>query len=98
MSAAWIPIFGYLEQHRKELAPQVPPGFFLRQRGRPWIGVAVYVAAIAAGWFINPWLAICGFVAMVVFHAFTSEGMAGDPSREQVRDPVDALGNAGPAT
>ena len=76
MSAAWIPIFGHLERHRSSLTPEVPAGYFRGQRSRPWIGVFAYILAVAAGWWINPWVAIAVFVAMVIYHAVTSEGVA----------------------
>lgn len=75
MSAAWIPIFPYLERHRERLAPDVPRGYFAAQRSRPWIGVAAYAAAIAGGVLLTPWLGVAIFVALVVFHAWTSEGV-----------------------
>lgn len=40
MSAAWIPIFPYLERHRERLALDVLPGVFASQRSRPWVGIA----------------------------------------------------------
>lgn len=76
MSAAWVPIFPYLERHRPKLAPTVPAGYFYAQRSRPWIGVLAYVVAILVGWLINPWLAILIFVLMVSYHAWTSEGVS----------------------
>lgn len=76
MSAAWVPVFPYLERQRAKLAPTVPAGYFHEQRRRPWIGVVAYAVAILAGWLINPWLAILIFVLMVVYHAWTSEGVS----------------------
>ena len=76
MSAAWVPIFPYLERQRAKLAPTVPSGYFHAQRSRPWIGVFAYVVAILVGWLINPWLAILIFVLMVIYHAWTSEGVS----------------------
>lgn len=77
MSAAWIPIFPYLERHRERLAPAVPQGYFEAQRSRPWIGVASYVAAIGAGVLVSPWVGIGIFVLIVIYHAWTSEGIGG---------------------
>ena len=77
MSAAWLPIFPHLERCRETLAPKVPPGYFGRQRSRPWFGVTAYLVAITAGWLVTPWLAIAIFVLMVVYHARTSEGVRG---------------------
>lgn len=75
MSAAWIPIFPYLERHRERLAPDVPAGYFAAQRSRPWVGVASYAAAIAAGLLVTPWVGIGIFVVIVAYHAWTSEGI-----------------------
>ena len=75
MSLAWAPLFPYLERHRRELAPEVPTGFFGKQRSRPWVGVLAYTAAIFLGWFVSPWIAIIIFVLMVAYHAWTSEGI-----------------------
>lgn len=75
MSAAWLPIFPYLERNRQQLAPDVPGGYFANQRSRPWIGVVAYLVAILAGWFFNPSIGIAIFVLMVAYHAWTSEGV-----------------------
>lgn len=75
MSAAWIPLFPYLERNGERLTPAVPAGYFRQQRIRPWFGVVAYIGAIAAGWFLSPWAAITGFVAMIAYHAWTSEGL-----------------------
>lgn len=74
MSAAWAPIFPYLERHRARLAPDVAPGYFAAQRSRPWIGVASYAAAIAAAFLVSPWVSIGIFILIVAYHAWTSEG------------------------
>lgn len=74
MSAAWLPIFPYLERHRARLAPDTPEGFFQSQRSRPVVGIVAYVLAAALGWLVNPMVAIGLFVLMVGYHAWTSEG------------------------
>jgi uncharacterized membrane protein len=75
MSAAWLPIFPYLERHRGRLASATTDGFFRRQRTRPIVGVIAYCAAALFGWFIAPALGIAVFVLMVSYHAWTSEGV-----------------------
>lgn len=77
MSAAWAPIFPYLERHRARLAPDVPTGYFAAQRSRPWIGVASYAAAIASAYLVSPWVSIGIFVLLVIYHAWTSDGFGG---------------------
>ncbi|WP_158266274.1 TMEM175 family protein [Allosphingosinicella deserti] len=74
MSAAWAPIFPYLERHRERLAPAVPGGYFRAQRSRPWFGAAAYGLAIVAGTIGSPWLAVVIFLLIVLYHAWTSEG------------------------
>lgn len=75
MSAAWIPLFPYLERHRQRLAPDVPPGYFAAQRSRPWVGVASYASAVGAGMFVAPWFGIAIFLLIVIYHAWTSDGL-----------------------
>jgi uncharacterized membrane protein len=84
MSAAWVPMFPYLERHRERLAPGVWPGYFSAQYARPWIGLVLYVAAIFAALAISPWAAVGIFVLAVAYHALTSDGRwcSGVRSRE----------------
>lgn len=95
MSAAWAPVFPYLERHRDRLAPDVRPGYFAAQRSRPWFGVAAYVAAIAAGLLISPWAAIGIILLIVTYHAWTSEGLGGGrdprPGDGGAPDPTESL-------
>ena len=74
MSLAWAPVFPYLERHRARLAPHVPVGYFAAQRSRPWVGFICYLAAIASGLLISPWLGMTFFFVILVYHAITSEG------------------------
>lgn len=80
MSAAWLPLFPYLERRSALLRSPRSAGYFHRQATRPMIGVTAYIGAAAAGWFIAPLLAIIIFVAMIFYHAWTSEG-SGDLDR-----------------
>jgi uncharacterized membrane protein len=80
MSAAWLPIFPYLERHRERLASVATDGFFRRQRFRPIVGIAAYVSAAVFGWFIAPAVGVAIFVLMVAYHAWTSEGVANQAS------------------
>ena len=76
MSAAWLPIFPYLDRHRERLATVTIDGFFRRQRFRPIVGVAAYAAAALLGWFVAPIVGVAIFVLMVAYHAWTSEGLS----------------------
>lgn len=73
MSAAWVPLFPYLRDRRHLVDPEVPAAYFHEQRARPWTGVALYSVAALLG-FVHPMLGLLLFVAMVVYHALTSEG------------------------
>jgi uncharacterized membrane protein len=75
MSAAWLPVFPYLHRHRQLAHGHVPELEFRRQYSRPVVGVACYAAAGVLGWYVSPWLAIAVFVGMVVYHAWTSQGV-----------------------
>lgn len=75
MSAAWLPIFPYLHKNRHLAYDDVPDTEFRGQYSRPIVGVAAYVLAGILGWFVNPWLAIIIFVGMVLYHAWTSQGL-----------------------
>lgn len=74
MSAAWLPIFPYLDRNPTLLASTRPAGSLRREAARPVIGMAICVAAAGLGWTVSPWLAIGLFVVLVAFHAQTSEG------------------------
>jgi len=76
MSAAWLPVFRYLDRHPELANHDVPPGAFAEQANRPVVGVLLYALAALLGWFVNPLLAIALFVVMVVYHAWTSEGIS----------------------
>lgn len=76
MSAAWIPVFPYLERHRAMLAPSAPQGYFASQNSRPWVGVVAYLFAILAAVMLSPWAGIAVLMLIVGFHAATSEGLS----------------------
>lgn len=73
MSAAWLPIFPYLRDHPELAAEGSPPMYFHLQRTRPWTGVALYLLGAVVGAFY-PVVGLLLFVAMMMFHAVTSEG------------------------
>jgi uncharacterized membrane protein len=74
MSVTWIPVFSYLKKHAELLQDHSSPDFFRKQSIRPWVGVICYsIAAIGGRYF--PLLGITIFLLMVVYHAYTSEGV-----------------------
>ena len=75
MSAAWLPVFPYLNRHPELVDPQLPTGIFAQQFIRPIVGVALYALAALLGWWIDPMAGIAIFAAMIVYHAWTSEGV-----------------------
>jgi uncharacterized membrane protein len=75
MSAAWLPVFQHLARHPDLLRPELPATTFASQVLRPAIGIMLYIAATALGWFVHPLLAIGIFVFIVGYYAWTSQGI-----------------------
>lgn len=84
MSAAWLPVFWYLNRHPGLVRSDVPPGMFAAQLIRPTMGVLLYVVAALAGWIVHPYAAIAIFFFMVGYYAWTSQGV----SRRWGTDPM----------
>ena len=55
--------------------PRLPAGIFASQFVRPIVGVVLYALAALLGWLIHPMAGIALFAAMIVYHAWTSEGV-----------------------
>jgi uncharacterized membrane protein len=75
MSAAWLPVFPHLCRHPDLLRPELPATAFASQVLRPMIGIILYIAATALGWFAHPVLAIGIFVFVVGYYSWTSQGI-----------------------
>ncbi|MET8348470.1 MULTISPECIES: TMEM175 family protein [unclassified Micromonospora] len=75
MSAPWLVFFGYLHRHPELLQRGVSPGYVRTQRLRPVTGLVLYGLSGLLGWFVNPMLGLIGVIVMIVYHAFTSEGL-----------------------
>ena len=73
MSAAWIPAFSYLHRHPDLMKPHVPSNLFAAQTLRPTLGIALYGVAALLGWFSHPMLAVCVFVLVVGYYAWTAQ-------------------------
>jgi uncharacterized membrane protein len=79
MSAAWLAAFGYLSRHPELLRPGAPPRYARQQLGRPFTGIGLYAISGIAGWFISPIAGLICILAMITYHAITSEGLRGGP-------------------
>jgi uncharacterized membrane protein len=75
MSAAWLPVFPYLARHPELLEAERTARYFARQWTRPVIGVVAYLVAAAAGWLLHPAIGIAVLACMVIYHAWTSQGL-----------------------
>src|SRR5919206_3432067 len=81
MSAAWIPVFSYLQRHPDLLVDPTEAQLFRAQRSRPWVGIISFGLAALVGYVLDPWIAIVLFVWMIAYHAATSEGCTPTESR-----------------
>ncbi|MBQ0901038.1 TMEM175 family protein [Micromonospora sp. U21] len=75
MSAPWLVFFGYLRRHPALLQREVSPEYVRTQRLRPVTGLVLYGLSGLLGWFVNPMLGLIGVIVMIMYHAFTSEGL-----------------------
>ncbi|MHA4947408.1 TMEM175 family protein [Micromonospora sp. SD19] len=75
MSAPWLVFFGYLHRHPALLDRRVTPGYVRTQRLRPITGLILYGLSGLLGWFVSPVLGLIGVIAMIAYHAVTSEGL-----------------------
>jgi hypothetical protein len=76
MSLSWVPVFKYFKNHPELLEETSSWLYFKNQWIRPWIGVVFYAVAAIVGKYI-PLTGMLIFLFMVVYHAYTSEGIGG---------------------
>ena len=81
MSAAWLPMFAYLYRNPQLLKIDTPPNMFAIQIRRPLVGVLSYALAGVLGWAVHPNIAVAIFVFMVIYYAWTSQGISSKPPR-----------------
>lgn len=65
----------YLGRHQELLAEGVAIRAFREQILRPLFGVVLYAGAAVVGWFVHPTWSVAIFVAMILFHGWTSQGV-----------------------
>lgn len=75
MSATWAAVWIYLARHPQLLTPATEPGWARAQLPRPATGVALFAFGAIAGWLLSPVIGLICLVAMIFYHAFTSEGL-----------------------
>jgi uncharacterized membrane protein len=75
MSLAWLPLFIYLGRHPELMKPHAKAETFAYEVSRPIVGILSYALAAVLGWFVHPLLAVALFVFMVLYHAWTCQGI-----------------------
>jgi uncharacterized membrane protein len=81
MSAAWLATFSYLARHPGLLRSGTTPRYIRQQLSRPLTGIGLYAISALAGWFISPIAGLICIIAMMIYHALTSEGIHDGPLR-----------------
>lgn len=71
---SWLVFFSYLARHPELTKDDVEDSYFARERPRALIGVALYLAAGAAGVLVHPLLASAIFLVLPIFYGLTSHG------------------------
>lgn len=75
MSTAWLPALWHLFRHAELAKSYMPRAALAAEMFRPIGGILLYVFAAFVGWFVHPAIAVCIFVLVVGFYAWTSRGV-----------------------
>jgi uncharacterized membrane protein len=75
MSLTWGGVWLYLSGRPGLLVETTEPGWIRAQLPRPITGIVLFGVGGLAGWFISPVIGLLCIVAMIVYHAVTSEGV-----------------------
>jgi uncharacterized membrane protein len=79
MSLTWGGVWMYLARHPELLTEGTDPDWPRAQLPRPATGVILYTVGGLAGWLIRPEIGLLSIVAMIIYHAFTAEGVRRAP-------------------
>ncbi|TDN92797.1 TMEM175 family protein [Microbacterium sp. BK668] len=71
---SWLVFFSYLARHPELTKDEVEDTYFVHERPRALIGVALYLAAGVAGVLIHPLVASVVFLLLPAYYAITSHG------------------------
>ena len=85
MGGPWWGIFTYLSSRPFLLEPGVPMSYVRAQRIRPLTAVVLYAVCGIGGWFIAPWVGLVCIIAVIFYHALTSEGVHEGPLGRLIR-------------
>ncbi|OXE97140.1 putative membrane protein [Flavobacterium araucananum] len=75
MSLAWVPLYAYLGRNAVLLKSDVGTGLFKAQVRKPLTGIFLYFVSGMLGWFLHPLIAVLIFIFMVLYYAWTSQGV-----------------------
>ena len=75
MSFTWLGVWSYLSRHPELLDELTDTGWARAQLPRPIVGMVLFTLGGLAGFFLTPVVGLIAIVAMIVYHAATSEGV-----------------------
>jgi uncharacterized membrane protein len=75
MSVAWLPALWHLFRHTELAKPEVAKAALAVELSRPIVGILLYALAAMVGCFISSAIAVCIFMLVVAFYAWSSRGL-----------------------